>query len=209
MPAAQLPSGDRFPQRGVAFAIDENNLEPVFVDFEQDPFFLVFGESESGKSNLLRLLIKQLTERYTGDEAKLFVIDNRRALLDATPSSHLAEYIPMSNAMDHHMVALADLMQRRTPTADVTARQLRERSWWQGPTVYVVVDDYDLVSTSSGNPLGNLTEMLPFARDVGVRFIIARPLLGGRGAFRVRAVHAADAGTGRPGRRPRGRPRRG
>ncbi|MFJ2892651.1 type VII secretion protein EccCa [Streptomyces sp. NPDC087305] len=184
LPAAQLPAGDRVPQRGVAFAIDENNLEPVFVDFEQDPFFLVFGESESGKSNLLRLLIKQLTERYTGDEAKLFVIDNRRALLDATPSSHLAEYIPMSNAMDHHMVALADLMQRRTPTADVTARQLRERSWWQGPTVYVVVDDYDLVSTSSGNPLGNLTEMLPFARDVGVRFIIARSSAGaGRAAY--------------------------
>ncbi|MFJ8059702.1 type VII secretion protein EccCa [Streptomyces sp. NPDC096142] len=182
--AEQLPSGDRLPQRGVAFAIDENNLEPVFVDFEQDPFFLVFGESESGKSNLLRLLIKQVTERYSGDEAKLFVIDNRRALLDATPSSHLAEYIPMSNAMDHHMVALADLMRRRTPTADVTARQLRERSWWQGPTVYVVVDDYDLVSTSSGNPLGNLTEMLPFARDVGVRFIIARSSAGaGRAAY--------------------------
>ena len=50
----------RCPERGIAFGIDENNLEPVFVDFEQDPFFLVFGESESGKSNLLRLLIKQI-----------------------------------------------------------------------------------------------------------------------------------------------------
>ncbi|MCW7946877.1 secretion protein EccC [Streptomyces hygroscopicus] len=183
-PAQQLPAGHRFPQRGIAFALDEDNLEPVFVDFEQDPFFLVFGESESGKSNLLRLLITQLTERYSGDEAKFFVIDNRRSLLDVTPASHLAEYIPMSNAMDHHMVALADLMKRRTPTADVTARQLRERSWWQGPTVYVVVDDYDLVSTSSGNPLMGLTELLPFARDVGVRFIIARSTAGaGRAAF--------------------------
>ncbi|MFD7709234.1 type VII secretion protein EccCa [Streptomyces sp. NPDC059785] len=178
LPAAQLPSGDRFPDRGVAFALDEDNLEPVFVDFEQDPFFLVFGESESGKSNLLRLLIKQLTERYSGDECKLFVVDNRRSLLDVSPASHLAEYIPMSNAMDHHMTALADLMQRRSPTADVTARQLRDRSWWQGPTVYVIVDDYDLVSTSSGNPLGGLTELLPFARDVGVRFIIARSTAG-------------------------------
>jgi S-DNA-T family DNA segregation ATPase FtsK/SpoIIIE len=183
-PAGQLPPGDRFPRRGVAFALDEDNLEPVFVDFEQDPFFLVFGESETGKSNLLRLLIKQLTERYSGDECKLFVVDNRRSLLDVTPSTHLAEYIPMSNAMDHHMTALADLMQRRTPTADVTAQQLRDRSWWQGPTVYVIVDDYDLVSTSSGNPLGGLTELLPFARDVGVRFIIARSTAGaGRAAY--------------------------
>lgn len=183
-PAQQLPPGDHSPQRGVAFALDEDNLEPVFVDFEQDPFFLVFGESESGKSNLLRLLIKQLTERYSGDDCKLFVVDNRRSLLDVTPSTHLAEYIPMSNAMDHHMSALAELMQRRTPTADVTAQQLRERSWWRGPTVYVVVDDYDLVSTSSGNPLGGLTELLPFARDVGVRFIIARSTAGaGRAAY--------------------------
>ncbi len=183
-PAHELPPGDRFPHRGVAFALDEDNLEPVFVDFEQDPFFLVFGESESGKSNLLRLLVKQLTQRYAGNEAKLFVIDNRRSLLDATPASHLAEYIPMSNSMDHHMAALADLMQRRTPTADVTAQQLRDRSWWRGPTVYVVIDDYDLVSTSSGNPLAGLTELLPFARDVGVRFIIARSTAGaGRASY--------------------------
>ncbi|WP_255310795.1 FtsK/SpoIIIE domain-containing protein, partial [Streptomyces viridosporus] len=117
----------RFPKRGIAFALDEDNLEPVFVDFDQDPFFLVFGESESGKSNLLRLLINQLTTRYPGDECKLFVVDNRRSLLGVTPDSHLAEYIPMSNAMDHHMAALADLMKRRTPTADVTPQQLRDR----------------------------------------------------------------------------------
>ncbi|QNT92654.1 type VII secretion protein EccCa [Streptomyces griseofuscus] len=184
LPVAQLPAGDRFPRQGVAFGLDENDLEPVFVDFETDPLFMVFGESESGKSNLLRLLITQLTRRYSGDEAKFFVVDNRRSLLDVTPASHLAEYIPMSNAMDHHMVALADLMNRRTPTADVTAQQLRDRSWWRGPTVYVVVDDYDLVSTSSGNPLSGLTDLLPFARDVGVRFIIARSTAGaGRASF--------------------------
>ncbi|MDF3302674.1 type VII secretion protein EccCa [Streptomyces tropicalis] len=183
-PAVQLPPGDRFPRHGIAFALDEDNLEPVFVDFDQDPFFLVFGESESGKSNLLRLLIKGLTERYDGDSCKVFVVDNRRSLLGVTPDSHLAEYIPMSNQMQHHMDALADLMQRRTPTSDVTAEQLRERSWWRGPTVYVVIDDYDLVSTSSGNPLAGLTELLPFARDVGVRFIIARSTAGaGRAAY--------------------------
>ncbi|MET7360897.1 type VII secretion protein EccCa [Streptomyces sp. NPDC005562] len=184
LPAAHLPPGHAFPDRGISFALDEDTLEPVFVDFDQDPFFLVFGESESGKSNLLRLLIQRLTERYSGDVCKLFVVDNRRSLLDVTPSSHLAEYVPMSNAMEHHVAALSDLIQRRTPTADVTARQLRERSWWQGPTVYVIVDDYDLVSTSSGNPLGQLAEQLPFARDVGVRFIVARSTAGaGRAAY--------------------------
>ncbi len=182
LPVNGLPAGFAEPQRGVAFAIDEDHLEPVFANFDRDPFFLVFGDSESGKSNLLRLLIKQVTERYDGNSAKFFVIDNRRALLNVTPATHLAEYVPMSNNMAHHVDALADLMQRRTPSADVTAQQLRDRSWWQGPTIFVVVDDYDLVSTSSGNPLAPLTEHLPFARDVGVRFIIARH---GAGASRA------------------------
>ncbi|MHC0433748.1 type VII secretion protein EccCa [Streptomyces sp. O3] len=185
LPVASLPAGGARPERGVAFGIDEDSLSPVFVDFDRDPFFLVFGESESGKSNLLRLLIRQLTERYPdGNGAKLLVVDNRRSLLDAVPASHLAEYVPLSHAMDHHIAALADMMERRTPSPDVTARELRDRSWWQGPTVYVVVDDFDLVSTSSGNPLAPLTELLPFSRDVGVRFLIARSTAGaGRASY--------------------------
>ncbi|WP_263165211.1 type VII secretion protein EccCa [Streptomyces sp. SCSIO ZS0520] len=194
--ARQLPPGDRFPDRGIAFGLDEDNLEPVFVNLDQDPFFLIFGESESGKSNLLRLLIRQLTQRYDGNDCKFFVVDNRRTLLDATPESHLAEYIPMSNQMQHHMEALADLMQRRTPTADVTAQQLRDRSWWRGPTVYVIIDDYDLVSTSSGNPLADLTELLPFARDVGVRFIIARSTAGaGRAGYEAFLQRVKELGA--------------
>lgn len=195
-PASQLPPGNRFPNRGISFALDEDTLEPVFVDFDQDPFFLIFGESESGKSNLLKLLIKRLTERYDSDNCKLFVVDNRRSLLGVTPPSHLAEYIPMSNQMQHHMDALADLMQRRTPTADVTQEQLRNRSWWRGPTVFVIVDDYDLVSTSSGNPLSGLTDMLPFARDVGVRFIIARSTAGaGRAGYEAFTQRIKELGA--------------
>ncbi|MGW8380918.1 type VII secretion protein EccCa [Streptomyces sp. ODS28] len=176
--ARELPHGGAAPDRGVAFAIDENNLEPVFVDFETDPFFLVFGESESGKTALIRLLAKQISERYGPDEAKIVVGDYRRSLLSAIPESHLLEYAPMSNSMEAHMNALQDLMNRRTPPQDVTPQQLRDRSWWSGPTIFIVVDDYELVATSSGNPLAVLTENLPFARDVGVRFIIARNSAG-------------------------------
>ena len=86
------PKGFEYPERGVAIGIDETDLEPVFVDFETDPFFIVFGESESGKTALLRLLIKQITERYTPDEAKIVSVDYRRALLGVVPETHLLEY---------------------------------------------------------------------------------------------------------------------
>ncbi|MEV4949641.1 type VII secretion protein EccCa [Streptomyces sp. NPDC053755] len=178
VPADQLPKGFEFPQHGVAIGIDETRLEPVFVNFDTDPFFLIFGESESGKTNLLRLIAKQIAERYSPDEAKFVVGDYRRALLGALPEEHLLEYAPMASSMQMHMEALAGVFSRRQPPQDVTPQQLRDRSWWSGPQVFIIVDDYDLVATSSGNPLAALAEYLPFARDTGVRFIIARNTAG-------------------------------
>ncbi|WP_405978320.1 type VII secretion protein EccCa [Streptomyces sp. NBC_00158] len=176
--ADRLPGGGEFPERGIAIGIDETALEPVFVDFGSDPFFLVFGESESGKTNLLRLIAQQVARRYRPDRAKLVVGDYRRGLLGALPEEHLLEYAPTAGSLRTHMEALAGVFSRRQPPADVTPRQLRDRSWWTGPDVFVVIDDYDLVATSQGNPLAPLVEFLPFARDTGVRFVVARSSAG-------------------------------
>ncbi|MEV7196107.1 type VII secretion protein EccCa [Streptomyces sp. NPDC093510] len=178
LPADQLPKGFEFPQHGVAIGIDETNLEPVFVDFETDPFFLVFGESESGKTNLLRLIAKQIAERYTPAQARIVVGDYRRTMLEAVSPDHLLEYAPMASAMDVHMNAIATFMEKRAPKPDITPQQLRDRSWWNGPELFVIIDDYELVATNSTNPLSVLVEHLPFARDVGVKFIIARSSAG-------------------------------
>ncbi|MEU9038971.1 type VII secretion protein EccCa [Streptomyces sp. NPDC048352] len=176
--ADQLPKGGEFPERGIAIGIDETALEPVFVDFESDPFFLVFGESESGKTNLLRLIARQIAQRYRPDQAKLVVGDYRRGLLGALPEEYLLEYAPMASSLQMHMEALVGVFSRRQPPTDVTPQQLRDRSWWSGPDVFIVIDDYDLVATSQGNPLAQLVEFLPFARDTGVRFVIARSSAG-------------------------------
>ena len=50
-----------------------------------------------------------------------------------------------------------------------TAQQLRDRSWWTGPELFVLVDDYDLVVAGPTNPLTPLLEYLPQARDVGLQ----------------------------------------
>ncbi|MFD4727808.1 type VII secretion protein EccCa [Streptomyces seoulensis] len=178
LPADQLPKGFEFPHAGIAIGIDEANLEPVFVDLDTDPFFLVFGESESGKTNLLRLIAKQIAERYTPAEARIVVGDYRRTMLEAVGEEHLLEYAPMASAMQVHMDAIRQFMEMRAPKPDITPQQLRDRSWWSGPQLFVIIDDYELVATNSGNPLSQLVEHLPFARDVGVKFIIARSQAG-------------------------------
>ncbi len=168
-----LPKGFEQPDRGVAIGVDETELAPVFVNFETDPFFVVFGDSESGKTALLRLVAKQIAERYTREEALIVVGDYRRSLLGSVPESHLLEYAATASSMEVHMTELNRLIGRRAPGPDVTPAQLRARDWWSGPQVFVLVDDYELVASGS-NPMAQLADNLPFARDVGLRFVIAR-----------------------------------
>ena len=69
-------------------------------------------------------------------------------------------------------------MRERLPGADVTPEKLRDRSWWAGPELYVLVDDYDLVAGGAVNPLAPLLEFLPQARDIGLHLVITRRIGG-------------------------------
>jgi S-DNA-T family DNA segregation ATPase FtsK/SpoIIIE len=69
-------------------------------------------------------------------------------------------------------------MRQRLPGPEVTPEQLRNRSWWQGPELFLLVDDYDLVANQSGNPLAPLAQFLPQARDIGLHLVIVRRVGG-------------------------------
>ena len=67
-----------------------------------------------------------------------------------------------------------DRLRQRMPSPQLSQAQLRARSWWSGPDIYVVADDYDLVATPAGNPLSAMLEYLPYARDLGLHLVVAR-----------------------------------
>ncbi len=174
-PAASLPPADRESSpAGIPIGIRESDLRPVFLDFASDPHFLCFGDVESGKSGLLRLLLTGIMQRYTTSQARIIVADYRRTLLDTVESEHLLGYATASTALTPMLADVRGSMQRRLPGPDVTPEQLRSRSWWSGPELFLVVDDYDLVVTQSENPLAALAELLPQARDIGLHLILAR-----------------------------------
>jgi S-DNA-T family DNA segregation ATPase FtsK/SpoIIIE len=181
-PAAELPppaaTGARVP-----FGIDENELAPVFLDFAADPHFLVLGDTECGKSNLLRLVTAGLAARYPPDQAKIIFLDYRRALLDAAQVPHQIGYATSSVAATALLDEVRGALSTRLPPPDLSPAQLRSRSWWRGSDLFVVVDDYELVAGAS-NPLLVLAEFLPQARDLGLHVIVARSAGGaGRAMF--------------------------
>ena len=182
LPAAELPppasTGAQVP-----FGIDENSLSPVFLDFGADPHFLVLGDTECGKSNLLRLAAEGIAARFTPDQAKIIFLDYRRSLLDAAQIPHQIGYATSSVTAAALLDEVRGALNTRLPPPDLTPDQLRSRSWWSGSDLFVIVDDYDLVS-GTRNPLLALSEFLPQARDVGLHVILARSAGGaGRAMF--------------------------
>jgi S-DNA-T family DNA segregation ATPase FtsK/SpoIIIE len=196
-PVRQLPDRldhDRLPapepgSAGLPIGVDEDRLALVQLDVAAEPHLMCFADAESGKTTLLRLLAHGIVDRFRPDEARIVLVDFRRTLLGAVPESHLIGYASTPDTAAEAAREVAGSMRRRLPGPEVSPRELRERSWWSGPEVYVLVDDYDLVAPTGGHasgphPLLALLEFLPQAKDVGLHLVVARRCGGaGRALF--------------------------
>src|SRR5690606_40017099 len=116
----------------------------------------LFGDSQSGKSSFLRGFAQEIMRTMTPKQAQFFVVDYRRALLAEIPEDYLAGYFTTAQQAIEELAGLTDYLRGRMPGPDVTPQQLRDRSWWSGAEVFILVDDYDLVATQSGNPIAVL-----------------------------------------------------
>mgnify|MGYP006315896665 FL=1 len=161
----------------IYLGLGERELLPVTVDFATQPHLLILGDGDCGKTSVLRLLCMQLTQAGSPDERKLFVVDYRRTLLGVVPPTHLIAYAFSNVALAEQLSAVIEILEMRIPGADVTAEQLRDGSWWAGPQIFVIVDDYDLVS-DVGDSLRPLMRLLPYAADIGLHLVIARRSAG-------------------------------
>ena len=158
----------------VYLAINEKELAPVGLDVDREPHLLVFGDSRSGKSALLRSYVREVMRSRSADQAQIVVVDYRRSLLGEVPEDYLLHYLTSATQAAPALTELAQYLQNRLPGPDVTPDQLRNRSWWSGAEVFLVVDDYDLVSTQSSSPVQPLVALLAQARDVGLHVVLTR-----------------------------------
>jgi S-DNA-T family DNA segregation ATPase FtsK/SpoIIIE len=156
----------------VLIGLSESELQPMVLDFEESPHLMVFGDVGNGKTTLLRNIAQGIVQNSTPDQARIVLIDYRRTMLGVIEGKHLAGYSTSAQTSIPTLEEVAGFVAERIPGSDITPAQLRERSWWSGPEVYVIVDDYDMVANN--NPLLPLMSLVPQARDVGLHLIIAR-----------------------------------
>ncbi|HLS76892.1 MAG TPA: type VII secretion protein EccCa [Nocardia sp.] len=157
----------------VVIGLGENELAPMVLDFDTQPHLMAFADVECGKTTLLRNIVLGVVENSTADTARVILIDYRRTMLGVIEGDQLAGYSTSAQTSVPMIKQVVTYLSKRLPPPDITPQQLRERSWWTGPEVYIVVDDYDMVATTQ-NPLEPLLEYLPQARDIGMHLIVAR-----------------------------------
>lgn len=172
-----------------------DDLSPAVLDFMSDVHLVAFGESECGKSTMLRQIATSITKRYTPEEAKILIVDPRRALLGAVTSPHLIGNVNSLPQVTDYMNAIANKMNERRPPADVTPQQMRERPWLEGRgEFFLIIDDYDVVA-SAGEPLQPLVQYLFEAKDVGLHMILAVNASWTRAGFDRALVQLKSAGS--------------
>ncbi|SCF03233.1 DNA segregation ATPase FtsK/SpoIIIE, S-DNA-T family [Micromonospora haikouensis] len=178
LPLAELARVADRSAPGLPIGVNEQALAPVHLDLASEPHLTVFGDAECGKTNLLRVIARGIVERYTPAQARLVIADYRRGLLGAVEGEHLLDYAPSNQVFAQGLASIRSALSNRLPGPDVTTAQLRDRSWWKGPDLYILVDDYDLVASGGSNPLSALHELLPQARDIGLHLIVTRRMGG-------------------------------
>lgn len=175
-----LPAPERPPRSGVAIGLEEFRLEPVHIDLAgAHPHLLVYGDGECGKSNLLRVLLKGICDRYTPQRVKVAIVDYRRTLSEYVARyENVVAYAYTAEMTTQLAREIAGELRRRMPSASTSLASPVPAQDWTGPHIVLLVDDYDLVAGPGGNPLGDLTEMLAQARDIGFHVVLTRRVSG-------------------------------
>jgi S-DNA-T family DNA segregation ATPase FtsK/SpoIIIE len=169
-------------REGVPIGVEERALDPVWVRFAgPDPHFLVFGDSQSGKSSLLRGLGRGLIAAHPPEDVRLVVVDVRRSLIDLAHDPHVLAYAASPPAAQQAAERLRTIAGERMAPADASPLAAPA---WEGPRCIVLFDDYDLVAGPTGGPLAPLLDVLAIGGDVGLHVVLTRRVGGSaRGAY--------------------------
>ncbi|MCX4420728.1 type VII secretion protein EccCa [Streptomyces mirabilis] len=177
LPAAKLPSPTAEP-RAIPIGVDQDALAPALLDlFGSDQHLLILGDNECGKTNLLKLIVRQLVDRYGDEELVFGVFDPRRGLRGAVPEPYRGGYAHNAKLAAALATGIATELEKRLPeTADPDA--VGAEPSFTGPRIVILVDDYDILTTAGQQPLAPFLPYISSAQDIGLHFVIARRTAG-------------------------------
>ncbi len=162
----------------------EEDLAAVELDFAENPLLMVLGDTKSGKTTLLRHIIRTIRDNSTPERVAFTVLDRRLHLVDE-PLFPDNEYTANVDRVLPAILGLSALIEKRQPPAGLSAAQLTGWSY-EGHTHYLIIDDVDQIPDTpamTGSFVGQrpwtpLLGLLAQASDLGLRVIVTARATG-------------------------------
>ena len=161
-----LPDPFAVPER-IPVGLRQDTMELIEIDLViRDTHLIVFGDSQCGKTTLLRGIVQGAVDRYSEDELVVALMDARGGLVPEVPDSYLGGHA--ASGRQAHQLA-------ESVAAELEKRQSDRGA---GPRILVVADDFDILAAGSTEPLRPLLPYLASARDLRFNIMISRPVAG-------------------------------
>lgn len=193
---------------GIAWAISELDLAPVYLNFAENSHLMVTGRRECGRTTTLATIMSEIGRLYAPGassapppapgrpSAHVWLVDPRRQLLTALGSDYVERFAYNLDGVVAMMGELAAALAGREPPPGLSAEELLSRSWWSGPEIFLIVDDIQQLPPGFDSPLHKAVPFVNRAADVGLHVIVTRTFGGWSSAGSdpmLRALHQANA----------------
>lgn len=193
---------------GIAWAISELDLAPVYLNFAENSHLMVTGRRECGRTTTLATIMSEIGRLYAPGassapppapgrpSAQVWLVDPRRQLLTALGSDYVDRFAYNLDGVVAMMGELAAALAGREPPPGLSAEELLSRSWWSGPEIFLIVDDIQQLPPGFDSPLHKAVPFVNRAADVGLHVIVTRTFGGWSSAGSdpmLRALHQANA----------------
>lgn len=162
----------------IPFGIGENALRPIVLPARVAPNMLVVGRQLCGKTTTLATLGQAVIARFTPDQAQITLIDPKTSLIGKVQGPHVRAYAYTPDDIDNVIGDLAATLRDRLPPSGLTQEELLNRTMWEGPQHFLLVDDehelrpHGAVGKAAATaPLWGLIER---AREIGLRVVVSR-----------------------------------
>ncbi|MCV7118359.1 type VII secretion protein EccCa [Mycobacterium nebraskense] len=175
---------------GIAWAISELDLSPVYLNFAENAHLMVTGRRECGRTTTLATIMSEIGRLYAPGassaptppagqpSAQVWLVDPRRQLLTTLGSDYVEKFAYNLDGVQAMMGELAAVLAGREPPPGLSAEELLSRSWWSGPEIFLIVDDIQQLPAGFDSPLHKAAPWVTRAADVGLHVLVTRTFGG-------------------------------
>ncbi|MDK1360241.1 type VII secretion protein EccCa [Arthrobacter sp. zg-Y1219] len=173
----------------VPLGLRETDLGTETLDLHsRERHLLIMGDDGSGKTNVMRSVVRRLIAQHRPEDIVFAVFDPRRSLTGEVPTESLGGYATSAALADQLAAAVAGELEKRTTAAPAELAGL--------PRIVLVIDDYDVLTAGGSSPLSRLTPFLPLAPEFGLHAVLSRRVRGAsRGMYEPFFTALRDSGS--------------